>query len=801
MTEIALRVQNVVKDFDVYDRPRDLAIEVLTRKKRHKTFRALDGISLEVPKGEILGIIGSNGAGKSTLLKIITGVLDATYGSVEISGRVTAILELGLGFNPEYSGRENIFLSGLLYGMDRPEIERKLESIIEFSGLGSFIERPVKTYSSGMHARLAFSIATAAEPEILIIDEALSAGDAMFLQKCMRRLHELCTGGRTVLMVSHGTTLLAQICTRVAWLERGKIKMVDSPLAVVQAYDIAAHQGANEDSWIEEVDDRLAPEPLPGTSAFASEAAETPPNQVFRRGPILIEKVTLLNNRGEPTSHLSFLDPYTIRVEYRCDGELPKETLGVAVAINQRSDLKPIMSWFSQNRLPDETPETYASAAFRKPPYRQGTIELRFPFAPFRPGEYFLSVGLLPNLPGTWSFYEYRHFFYTFSVEAPGFELGAPIFIVPRVVNSERTSSEEGAQAPAVDIVATALDAATLGEEVAAICFKDGGYPDKWPKHHACPACESSHVKDAFIKGGFKHRRCQLCGLIFLDPYPPREIRDRLYAGQYYTKIREFYELPRAREGLGSGEFSAPRDILEEVIENATRGKAQGSWLDVGGGLGAFAGFVKERRPKWSVALNDDNPISVKLAHELFGLEIIPTSPQEIIAQGRRFDIVSSVAVLEHIPEPIEFLETYARLLKPGGTLVVIIPQFTPLNAAVSKAASPNATPPFHTSLFDETSFRLLLERLKGFFDVVIEQRGPAAFSLLEHVNFGDHWDVAMPSAEEPTPRSIKLKPYTDEETRILNALDLAAKEMGEYFARTDGRLYLVGYLRSKAEE
>ncbi|MBS0274825.1 MAG: ATP-binding cassette domain-containing protein [Proteobacteria bacterium] len=798
MTEIALRVQSVVKDFDVYDRPRDLAIEILTRRKRHKTFRALDGISIEVPKGEILGIIGSNGAGKSTLLKIITGVLDATSGSVEISGRVTAILELGLGFNPEYSGRENIFLSGLLYGMDRPEIERKLDSIVEFSGLGNFIERPVKTYSSGMHARLAFSIATAAEPEILIIDEALSAGDAMFLQKCTRRLHELCAGGRTVLMVSHGTTLLAQICTRVAWLERGKIKMLDSPLAVVQAYDIAAHQGANEDSWIEEVDDRLAPDLLPESSAFDADTTETPPNQVFRRGPLLIEKVTLLNNRGEPTSRLGFLDPYTVRVEYRCDGALPKETLGVAIAINQRSDLKPIMSWFSHNRLPDETPETYLSAPFRKPPQQRGTIELRFPYAPFRPGEYFLSIGLLPNIPGAWSFYEYRHFFYTFSVEAPGFELGAPIFLVPRVVSSERLSHEESSNLLAENNAATDRDPATLGEEVAAICFKDGGYPERWPKHKGCPACASQFIKDAFVKGGFQHRRCQICGLIFLDPYPPREIRDRLYAGQYYTKIREFYELPRARSGLGTSEFTAPREILEEVIENATSAKTRGDWLDVGGGLGAFGGFVKERRPKWSVALNDDNPKSLEIARELFDLEVISTSPEEIFSQGRRFDVVSSVAVLEHVPEPLEFLQTYASLLRTGGMLVVIIPQFTPLNAAISKAASPNATPPFHTSLFDECSFRTLLERVKGFSKVTIEQRGPAAFSLLEHVNFGDHWDVAMPSAEEPLPKSIKLKPYTAEETRILNALDMASKEVGDYFARTDGRLYLVGYLLNR---
>src|SRR5579862_4985833 len=270
LSEVAIRVRNLTKDFEIYEKPGDLALEILTRKRRHRSFRALDDVSFDVERGQVLGIIGANGAGKSTLLKIVTGVLDATTGTVEVTGRVTAILELGLGFNPEHTGRDNIYLSGMLYGMTQAEIDGKLEAIIDFSGLRAFIDQPVKTYSNGMHSRLAFAIATAVDPEILIIDEALAAGDAMFVQKSMRRIRQLCAGGRTVLVVSHGTGILAQLCRNVIWLEHGRVRMTGPALAVVQAYDLEAHRGAASESWIDIVEDaalngaasaRPAPEP------------------------------------------------------------------------------------------------------------------------------------------------------------------------------------------------------------------------------------------------------------------------------------------------------------------------------------------------------------------------------------------------------------------------------------------------------------------------------------------------------------------------------------------------------------
>ena len=383
MSDVAIIVDNLVKEYEVYQSPLDLVLEVVTRRPRHTKFRALNGVSFEVARGEVLGIIGPNGAGKSTLLKIITGVLNATSGSVDIAGRITAILELGLGLNPEYSGRENVYLSGLLYGMDKAEVDGKIESIIAFSNLGDFIERPVKSYSSGMRARLAFSIATAVDPDILIIDEALAAGDAAFVQKCLRRIRELCSGGRTVLLVSHGTGLLAQLCRRVMWIERGEIRMVGPAIKVIQAYDLAAHQSADAGSWIETVEDNLGQPATGGEYAtfISTECTEQSPvpncttsstsdalrtmfekggdigRQVFRRGPVFIEGVELFDARDQRTTRLIILEPFTLKVHYRVDGPLPSATLGIALAVNNKHDLAPVAQFLTQNIRPYETRE------------------------------------------------------------------------------------------------------------------------------------------------------------------------------------------------------------------------------------------------------------------------------------------------------------------------------------------------------------------------------------------------------------------------------------------------------------
>lgn len=238
---ISVKVSNVSKQYNLYDKPIDRLKEALlfSKKEYHKKYFAINEVSFEVRKGETFGIIGQNGAGKSTLLKMITGVAKPTIGSIEINGKISALLELGAGFNVEYTGLQNIYLNGTMMGYKKEEMELKVQQIIDFADIGDFIHQPVKTYSSGMFARLAFAVAINVEPDILIIDEALSVGDVFFQNKCYRKFEDLRNKGITILFVSHDIASIKQMCSRTLWIEKGVVKGLGSSKEICEAYSAA----------------------------------------------------------------------------------------------------------------------------------------------------------------------------------------------------------------------------------------------------------------------------------------------------------------------------------------------------------------------------------------------------------------------------------------------------------------------------------------------------------------------------------------------------------------------------------
>ncbi|RUR42374.1 ABC transporter ATP-binding protein [Vreelandella populi] len=243
--ETIIRVDNIHKYYQVYDKPNDRLKQFIVPRfkkligqegaKYFKEFKALNNVSFEVKKGETVGIIGRNGSGKSTLLQMICGTLTPTQGEIETRGRIAALLELGSGFNPEFTGRENVYMNATVLGLTTEEVNDRFDSIVEFADIGDFIDQPIKTYSSGMAVRLAFAVIAHVDADILVIDEALSVGDAFFVQKCMRFLRKFMENG-TVLFVSHDTGAIINLCQRVVWLDKGEIKMIGEPKDISKEY-------------------------------------------------------------------------------------------------------------------------------------------------------------------------------------------------------------------------------------------------------------------------------------------------------------------------------------------------------------------------------------------------------------------------------------------------------------------------------------------------------------------------------------------------------------------------------------
>ena len=238
MTEIAVRVDHVSKSFRMYSERNQTLKSAIMRRRRsvHEDFWALKDVSFEVPKGSTFGLIGSNGSGKSTLLKCLANIYYPNRGTISHTGRVAAMLEVGSGFHSELSGRENIYLNGSILGMTKKQVESKIDEIIDFSGVGQFIDQPVKNYSSGMYVRLGFAISINVDPDILVVDEVLSVGDAEFQEKCFDRFRALKKAGKTVILVSHSTETVLSMCDEAAWINKGELQMVGDAKSTIRAY-------------------------------------------------------------------------------------------------------------------------------------------------------------------------------------------------------------------------------------------------------------------------------------------------------------------------------------------------------------------------------------------------------------------------------------------------------------------------------------------------------------------------------------------------------------------------------------
>jgi teichoic acid transport system ATP-binding protein len=252
MEDIAIKVEGLSKVYKIFDKPIDRLKESLNpfHKRYSKDFYALNGLSFEIKKGETVGIIGKNGAGKSTLLKIVTGVLTESGGTIEVNGRIASLLELGAGFNLEMTGIENIYMTGTILGYNKIEMDKRIDEILSFADIGDFIYQPVKMYSSGMFARLAFAVNVNVSPDILIVDEALSVGDVFFQNKCFKKFEELKNLGITIMFVSHDMGSIKQLCSKVLWIENGMQKMFGGKKYVCEAYyneEIKKRNALNKD--------------------------------------------------------------------------------------------------------------------------------------------------------------------------------------------------------------------------------------------------------------------------------------------------------------------------------------------------------------------------------------------------------------------------------------------------------------------------------------------------------------------------------------------------------------------------
>lgn len=387
---VAISVEHVSKNYKLYEKPIDRLKEELglTRKCLHKDHHALKDVSFDIEQGECVGIIGTNGSGKSTILKIITGVLNPTEGQVKVDGRISALLELGAGFNQEYTGVENIYLNGTMNGFTKAEVDARLQDILDFADIGDYVYQPVKTYSSGMFVRLAFSVAINIEPEILIVDEALSVGDVFFQAKCYHKFEEFKKMGKTIIFVSHDLSSIAKYCDRVILLNQGvklgegtpKQMIDDYKRVLVGQYDMSATTKPENAvaNLAEDEDIQKAVEAGLSTGTGKADKVET---LEYGSEKGIITKTYITDENGVETTTLMKGASCTVHMEVRFNEDLPSPIFALSIKTPKGTEVTGTNTMFEKTFLsPVKKGERY-EATFTQKMDLQG-------------GEYLLSFGL-----------------------------------------------------------------------------------------------------------------------------------------------------------------------------------------------------------------------------------------------------------------------------------------------------------------------------------------------------------------------------------------------------------------------
>ena len=389
-----LRLAGVGKEYRLYDSPRARLKALLTGRALHRSHWALRDVSLELARGQCLGVVGSNGAGKSTLLKLITGTLQPSCGRIERQGRITAILELGAGFHPDFTGRQNLYFGGSLIGIEAEQMARLEAGVLAFAEIGEAIDRPVKTYSSGMVVRLAFALVTAVEPDLLIIDEALAVGDQHFQKKCIERIEQFRRNGCTILFCSHSPYHVRQLCDVALWLDRGQVKGFGDTESVLLAY---------------ETHSRLA---APAVAPPPAGSPPPPPPQVMHNGPAAILSVRLDNlvepAPGSEAPALLRGRDLVARIEVRGIAD-ERPHIGFMIEQSRGVGITSVVS-HEDGAVPTRLPDGRWAAV------------LTFPDLPLHTGEYVISVYLFDasGLVVYEQWYQFLHFRFVADTRMPG---------------------------------------------------------------------------------------------------------------------------------------------------------------------------------------------------------------------------------------------------------------------------------------------------------------------------------------------------------------------------------------------